>query len=110
MVALLALATWTSVVAEDYPVTEFKRDDQIVKIVLSPMLKVRAAMTPIINEKINGKVRARNKLGGEKNYYWFRTRSIEGRLQCEKFAVLPPKSTEEEIAARAEELFRESCS
>ena len=108
LIALVALVLSAAALADDHPVAEFKRDNQIVKIVPVAMLKVRAVLTPVMNEKVDGKVRS-HKYGG-KNMYWFRVRSIDGREQCEKFTVVSPGSTEKEIADRAEELFRESCS
>lgn len=75
-----------------------------------PMFTI--AMSRIIKPKENGKVRQRNSANaifslGHKSY-WVRTRFIDGRLVCEKFGWRP--KTDEERAAWADALFKESCS
>lgn len=97
-------------------VTKFERGDQVVTIQSgnATMFTIK----PLMNEKIDGQTRLRNGastwLGKGLKGYWVRVREIDGRLRCEKFAVLMElfgkHFTEQDIANRAEELFRESCS
>lgn len=69
-------------------------------------------VSKVIDPKNNGRVHQRNVANaifslGHKSY-WVRTRFVDGRLICEKFGWRP--KTDEERAAWADALFKESCS
>ena len=77
----------------------------------------------VINAKEYGGIRERNFSNGDREFlfgaygaafadsYWIRTRVVDGRPICEKFAIERKKEAEDpaEAAARAGKLFAESC-
>jgi hypothetical protein len=76
-------------------------------IVTLVQLKGLQSIYPYINEKELGNSVTRNPMSS-KNIFWIRTRFVDGRLICEKFARRPKGDAE--IAERAAQLFKESCS
>lgn len=116
-VAFSALAVSAGAFAAAAPpvVTRFERGDQIV-IAFGNATTITA--NSMMNQKVDGQTRRRNSAsvlsGPGSGSYWVRIREIDGRLKCEKFAILMDffgkRFTEQDVATRAEELFRESCS
>lgn len=116
--AAAALAVSAAALATAAPpvVTKFERGDQIVTIMSGNATTITAKS--LMNQKVDGQTRRRSSrsvLGGPSSgTYWVRVREIDGRLQCEKFAILMDffgkRFTEQDVAIRAEELFRAACS
>lgn len=89
-------------------ITVFTDGDQVVTLVAGTEFLGTPPIRRVINAREDGKARVRRAFGGQRSAYAVRMRFIGGRLVCEKFAERP--RGDEAIAARAAELFMESCS
>jgi len=104
-----ALATPTVENPEPH-ITVFRDGDHIVTLVGRPDGSARNPILKVLNEDEFGQASTRGRSPipmREAQGYYVRVRVVDGRLICEKFAVLPRKQPP---AERAAELFRESCS